>query len=211
MLAANDGGFGPGATPVPKPKPTPAKREPPKHLVLYFYSRIPVDINVSEAQSQAKALASYAPRIRQDIAIESLEEIFAILQLMANQIGSQTKEKVPPFVSEIHILGHGKPGEFNIGSKSYDSTYFKKLAKGRAEEYLEDNAAIFLDGCLAGSDAVGKEFLYQIGRVFFGNKRGSITANTGVVVPVINRESGKMGSTKPVTLRYPENVLAPAK
>jgi len=105
----------------------------------------------------------------------------------------------------IDVSRHGSPGTFAVGNYKYDAAYLKKLEKGKGEKYFLPNAKIFLDGCLAAKGPEGTEFLYQIGRVFLGEKHGFIQGNTREVIAY-----GHMVAKDPVRLAYPAHVVVPA-
>ncbi len=185
--------------------PQVARRQPVFHIVLELYPLKPIDSG--EALLRGLAInRARAARNREAVPIDSLDDVFTLLDLMAERIAKASgQKKATSFISELHILGHGNPGQFGIGTYMYDSKALKRIPKGRTHGYLEDNAAIYLDGCLAAAGAKGKEFMYEIGRVFLGDKHGTIRGNTGPVIVM-----GEMTTRDPVSLKYPENVVTPS-
>lgn len=187
----------------------PPKSPPPKvdlRLILYLYPDVATDASEQELKNRAIEWVKEDPLHRASMPIRSLAEAFTVLDVISKEIGRRTKSKdVGPFISELHLLGHGNPGKFEIGNYMYDAEYLKKLDKGKAEKYLLPNAKIYLVGCLAAKGPEGKEFLYQIGRVFLGKKHGFIQGNTSEVIAY-----GHMVTKDHVRLEYPQNVVVPA-
>lgn len=60
-------------------------------------------------------------------------------------------------------------------------------------------ATIELEGCSVGYGEEGTAFLYQIGRIFFGGKSGTLKASVKSII--------SPGLARPVTYRYPGDFL----
>lgn len=200
-IARNKRPSGKQAQPPPKQPPSVDLR-----LTLILYPDVATEPTEQVLKDRAIAWVNEDPVHRAKVGISTLAEAFITLELMAKTIGDRTKNRnVGPFISELHILGHGNPGEFEIGNNMYDAAYLKKLDKGKGEKYFNPNAKIYLDGCLTAKGPGGKEFMYQIGRVFLGEKHGFIQGNTREVAAY-----GHMVTQDPVRIAYPENVVVPA-
>jgi len=137
-----------------------------------------------------------------EVPIERMESIKSVFDYL-DKIPERYKElsgvkRVAPFISELHFLGHGKPGRFKFGPSSYSTEDLKKIESGKAERHLKPNALIKLDGCEVAAYPDGKRFMCEVGRVFFGNKPGSIWASRGIVV------AGESAGNEPITVEWPD-------
>lgn len=168
---------------------------------LDFYPGKPIDaaeVLLSQvAKRRQKAGKTFA------LPIEELEDIFISFKIIAETIKKRThRTKVLPFISEVHILGHGNPGAFGIGSFLYKIRDLKKLKTGRAQQYMKSNATIYLEGCNVAAGKKGKAFIQQLGRIFFGKKTGFIWGNTCLVTAPMGINLTKC---KPVKYKYPND------
>lgn len=134
------------------------------------------------------------------ISIKELDDIFILLEVISEKISKNTgSKKVEPFLSDLHILGHGGPGRFGIGTYMYDSDDLKKIKTGKTQGYIKTNATIYLEGCDVASGSKGEEFMYQMGRIFFGSKSGYVWGNTCPVLGAVV----EITTCKPVKKKYP--------
>jgi hypothetical protein len=134
------------------------------------------------------------------ISIKELDDIFILLEVISEKISKNTgSKKVEPFLSELHILGHGAPGRFGIGTYMYDPDDLKKIKTGKTQGYIKTNATIYLEGCDVASGSKGEEFMYQMGRIFFGSKSGYVWGNTCPVLGAVV----EITTCKPVKKKYP--------
>lgn len=129
--------------------------------------------------------------------IESINDIFSLLERISKK---RAGTAISPFLDELHIIGHGTPGKFGIGTYMYDSDSLKKIAKGKVANHFKDSATVYLEGCDAAAGAEGLAFTEQIGRVFFGDKTGYVWGNTCPVIII-----GEMTTCKPVSRKYPHD------
>ncbi len=120
------------------------------------------------------------------------------------------------FIRELRFMGHGFPGTaelpaaFGFTGELLDTPSLQEKALidalGKMKNYLAPRSSIILDGCSTGRGARGKEFLRQLGKLFYGNlKHGYLRANTeNVEAPPANFKEGLL-TVNAVTYLWPDD------
>jgi len=200
-----------GPTEIHRYEPKPQRAPSPK-LRWDFYPGTSRD--VVEQQMRYVAEGRKAEEITQEIRpIESFEDIFAELGGYAHFW--KERHNVPsisPFVREIHILGHGHklPGEgMRIGAKMYSEADLEKFSTGWGQRFMQPNARIVLEGCSIAGGYSGRKFIYEVARVFFGEKVGYIRASTCIGF-LVYKETKKgtrpeLTECSPIDCKYPDD------
>ena len=80
-------------------------------------------------------------------------------------------------VSEIHILSHGEPGEFQLGSDWVNAKALERYRPmlARWGEFLTSDAEILVYGCQVVAIAAGKALLHQLHNLTGASVAGSAT------------------------------------
>jgi hypothetical protein len=147
-------------------------------------------------------------KTQQAISITEFEDVILILDVLAGMIKKHTKARqVKPFISELHLLGHGKPGGFKFGSYMYEVKDLAKIKSGKAREYMRPGATIYFEGCDTASGPQGKSFMGEIGRIFFSDKTGILWGNTCPVLGAV----AEITTCKPRTFKYPDDFTQGSK
>jgi len=128
---------------------------------------------------------------------------------LADEVKKQARlTEVAPFIREIHIWGHGKPGYFKFGRELIGAENLKKLGTGTLGRYVKPETTIYLKGCNAAAGDQGKAFMYQLGRIIFGGKTGYLWGNRR---PVISLMGVDQSQGDPVKYKYPTDFKQLAK
>jgi len=165
------------------------------------------------------------------IALGAMEDMrtgldkIALTQKIISQELAQSREHevhwVPPgfpgFIRRLEVLGHGTTGPkpenvgYTFAGETSDSGFGYSAADLREMEregfdfsrYLVDSATVHLEGCLVGKGELGRQFLYQVGRLFFGLKNGYVVANTCLSTKSVMVK--EIDPCDPVTYKWPED------
>ncbi len=126
-------------------------------------------------------------------------DIQAYLEELHQQSGGATD-----FVRELHLMGHGTEDNFGFGKYYYSSDNLREIPTGLNSLYMADGATIYLEGCDVAKGEVGRKYVAQIGRIFFGEKKsGYIKGNTCMAHGLMGVE---MSECDPRTLRWPGDL-----
>lgn len=123
----------------------------------------------------------------------------------------------PGFIRRLEVLGHGSTGPkpenvgYTFAGASAHSGYGYRAKDLRELEkkgfdfsrYLVDGATVHLEGCLVGKGELGRKFLYQVGRLFFGLKNGYVITNTCLSSKSVAVQ--EIEPCDPVTFKWPED------
>ena len=96
------------------------------------------------------------------------------------------------FVRYLSILGHGsaatknKKAFYSFGETAYIASELGEMRNNGLDlsRYMLDNGKVVLEGCKAAVGEPGRELMFQMGRIFFGKKRGMLVANLGDSMPI---------------------------
>ncbi len=168
-----------------------------------FYSGDPFDPNYETSKTIAE---SRYKKGETNLAapISQIEDIHTILQTYAylNDLVSPSRKQEweqkqnfflvpdnhPGFVRKISIIGHGTAGKkgkepfYGFGSIAYKTSELREMHSNGLSfsRYMVNNGKVVLEGCEAAAGPPGKQFLLQVGQIFFGSgKKGIVRGNTG--------------------------------
>jgi len=109
---------------------------------------------------------------------------------------SSNRPELNNSIGLMYLMGHGTTQYFKFGGESVSAEALANYESGYLSDYLANGASVCLEGCSIG---INKNYLKEIGRIFFGNnKRGFIKGNTKDVVTTIGTSYGD-------DLNVPEN------
>jgi hypothetical protein len=145
---------------------------------------------------------------------QSIEGIFSSVEKIVNNFKKETGvEEIKPFLTDFRIIGHGYPGAFKFSKidphgrlkHMYTIKDLRELSSGRLTNYLVRNALVYIDGCDVAAGNEGKQFLCEVGRVFFGHKAGRVRGNKCTVVPGGDEISVRdRKHADPIEIKWPE-------
>lgn len=115
----------------------------------------------------------------------------------------------PGFVKHLSIIGHGSAGSttkeafYSFGEVAYRTSELGEMRQNGLDlsRYMIENGTLVLEGCQAGLGEPGRLFLFQIGRIFFGKKKGVIIANTTSSMGI----AGEIVGGNPRKLHWPRD------
>lgn len=154
------------------------------------------------AESQLESIAQHqkqAGNTDEIFPMEDFSDIQGYLEALHQASGGVTD-----FVRELHLMGHGTEDNFGFGRYFYSSDNLREIPTGLNSLYMADGATIYLEGCNVAKGEVGRKYVAQIGRIFFGEKKtGFIKGNTCLTHDLMGVE---MSECDPRTLRWPGDL-----
>jgi hypothetical protein len=164
-----------------------------------FYPTESVDNAVSAAVSGVKDQESRGKT--KTFGLERIDELGTTLAEEA------AKRKQTAFVRELVLVGHGRVGDetasFQIGGTMYTTEDLRNgFDTGQFARFMLDGASILLKGCTVARGEKGREYLGELGRIFFGREKfGYLKGNTEPTRAV----PGGVANAEPRTLRWPHD------
>ena len=174
------------------------QRKASKNLVqAYRFDAYPLS-----AGTEFGGLGAYAERMEQEgraiaFPVTDLSDLHTKMnEEKQRRISAGTQDDL---VNELHLYGHGLPGQLQIGGVDYTHSDLRAFNE-TFEELMQPGAIIFAESCLSSQGEEGWELFRQLGQVFFGNRDGWLQGNTQVMQTI----AGPI-EARPRLFRYPHD------
>lgn len=165
-------------------------------FTLNVYPAVPVhDPPTAEVQIEAQAKMSPGTAI-------GVRDLVELLTRIPEESDLRRSAGSPYLLEAMSLGGHGGPGSFQIGDHYYEPEVLRTaFADVSVSDYVKEEAVIIFTGCNAGAEPGGTELMREFGRIFFGDKKGTLRANTCPITAVLGVTTT---TCNPVEFLYPE-------
>lgn len=171
-------------------------RIPSTPFTLNVYPAVPVhDPPTAEVQLEAQAKMSPGTAI-------GVRDLVELLVRIPEESDLRRSAGLPHQLEAMSLGGHGGPGSFQIGDHYYEPEVLRTAFAGVSmSDHVKEGAVIIFTGCNAGAEPGGTELMREFGRIFFGDKKGTLQANTCPITAVLGVTTT---TCDPVEFLYPE-------